>query len=175
MLDLRHPVHGVVIGLAHHRAIDAEIVAEAAYLSHAPGPMVRDAEIPDLALAYEICHRVYRLRQRCPMILLVEIVDVDPLRAEAPQARLRGLHDAPARETALVGTLSGRVGDLRGEHPMGAMRADRTSGDLFGPAFVVDVGRVDEVHTRFVRLRHDACGESFVRRSAEHHRAKADR
>jgi hypothetical protein len=175
MLDLGHAIHGVVVGLAHHRTIDAEIVAEAADLGHAPSPMIRDAEIPNLPLAHEIAHGAHGLRQWRRVIFPVEIVDIDPIRAEAAQAGLRGLHDAAAREAALVGALSGRIRDLRGEHPMGAMRADRAPRDLLGPAFVVDIGGINEVHAGLTGLRDDAGRKSFVRRAAEHHRSEADR
>ena len=92
MLDLRHAVHRVVIGLAHDRAADAHLVADAADFGDAPGAMVGDAEMPDFSGADEIGDGADRLVERRRVILFMQVVNVD----ESVPRRLR-LKSAPRR------------------------------------------------------------------------------
>src|SRR5439155_14513668 len=71
VFDLRHAVHGVVIGLADDRAVDAVAIADVADFGDAPGAVIRDAEIAHLALPHQIAHRAHGLFQRRRVVLLV--------------------------------------------------------------------------------------------------------
>lgn len=109
------------------------------------------------------------------MVLLVEIVDVDAIDAEAPQARLDCPHHPMAREPAVSGTAADRIAELGGEDPVVAPVLDRTPHDLLGAAVGIDVGRVDEVDALVAGSIDDAARRRLVRLRAEHHRAEAQR
>src|SRR3569832_925880 len=74
VLDLGHAVHGVVIGLADDRAIDAIVVADVADFGDAPSAIVRYAEIADLALAHQIADGAHGLFQRRRVVILVLVI-----------------------------------------------------------------------------------------------------
>ena len=82
MLDLGHAVHGVVVGLAHHRTVDAEPVADGADLRDAPALVVRHAEMADLAGSDEVAHGAHGFGERRAQVFLMQIVDVDIVSAE---------------------------------------------------------------------------------------------
>jgi hypothetical protein len=92
VLGFRHAVHGVVIRLAHDRAVDADLVTKPANLRDSPGAKIRDAEVPHLPLADQIGNGMHGFGKRRLMILLVEVIDVDAIDAEATQARFRRAH-----------------------------------------------------------------------------------
>src|SRR3712207_1357919 len=148
VLDLGHAVHGVVVGLADHRPVDAEAVADAADLGDPPGAVVRDPEVPNLARPHEVSHGAHGLGQWRVVVLLVEVVDVNGVGAEPPEARLAGLKNPFARQALPVRPLAGGVRDLGGEHPPVALGLDRPPDDLFGATLRVLVGGVDEVDAR---------------------------
>ena len=175
MLRLDHPVERVIIGLAHHRPVDAELVAQPADLGHAPGAVVGDAEIADLPVPHEIAHRPHGLAERRLVILLVEVVDVDVVGAEPAQARLRRAHHPFARQPAAIRVLSHAVAELGRQHPLVALRRDRAPRHLFRHALGIGVRGIDEVHPRLARQRHDAPRRRLVGRPAEIHRAETER
>ena len=175
MLGFRHAVHGVVIRLADDRAIDPETIAQAADLGHAPSPVVRNAEIADLAEANEVAHGTHRLLEGCVVILLVQIVDVQVIGAEPFQARIGRLHHPFAREAALVHPLAHRVGELGRQDPLVPLCGDASTGDLLGTALVIGIGRVDEIHAGIAGASDDPHRCRLVGRPAEHHGAEAER
>ena len=145
MLDLGHAVHGVVIGLAHHRAVDAKPVADGADFRNAPAFVVRHAEMADLAGADEVAHCVHGLGERRVQVFLVQIVNVDVVGAEPAQARVDCAHGPLTREAARVRSLPHGIGEFRGEHPLVALVRDGAAGHLLGTAAIVGVGSVDEI------------------------------
>src|SRR6266536_1396619 len=175
MLGFGHAVHGVVIRLADDRAIDAGAIAEAADLGHTPGPIIRNAEIADLAEANEIAHGAHRLLERCVVLLLVQIVDVQVIGAEPLQARIGCLHHPFARQTARVWPLAHRIGKLGRQHPLVPFGSHAATRDLLGAALVVGIRSVDEVHAGIAGTGDDAHRRGLVGRSTEHHGAEAER
>ncbi len=175
VLDLRHAVHRVVIGLARHRAVDAEPVADVADLGDAPGAIVRDAEIADLAGAHQIAHRAHGLFQRRRVVFLVQEVDVDVVGAEPFQALVGRLQHPLPRQPAAIGIIAHRVGELCREHPVRSVVGNGAADHLLGVAVVIGIRGVDEIDAGLARLRHDARRGRFVGRAAEHHGAEADR
>src|SRR5581483_10307160 len=175
MLDLGHAVHRVIIGLARHRAVDAEPVADVADFGDAPGAIIRDAEIAHLAGADQFGHRAHGLLQRRRMVFLVQVIDVDVVGAEPLQALVAGLQDPAPRQPAAIGIVADLVGELGREDPARAAVGDGAADHLLGISLVVGVGRVDEVDAGLARLGDDPRRGRLVCRAAEHHGAEADR
>jgi hypothetical protein len=175
VLDLRHAVHRVVIGLARHRAVDAEPVADVADFGDAPGAVVRDAEIAYFSCAHQVAHRAHGLLQRRRMVFLVEVIDVDVVGAEPLQAFVGGLQHPAPRQPAAIGIVAHGVGELGREHPVRPVVGDRAADHLFRIAVVVGIRGVDEIDAGLACLRDNARRRGFIRRTAEHHGAEADR
>ena len=173
MLHLGHAVHGIIVGLADDRPVNAQLVAEAADLGHAPGAVVRDAEIADLARLHEIAHRPHRLGQRHGMVLLVEVVDVDVVGAEPSQAGIGRLHHPFAERPRSFGPGPMGLHTLVATTHLSRSPAMRAARDLLRPALVVDIGGVEEIHAGLPGPRDDAVGGGLVGRTAEHHGAQA--
>ena len=175
VLDLGHTVEGVVIGLAHHRAVDARVIAEAADFGDAPGAVVGDAEMADLALPHEVGHGMDDLAQRRAVILLVEVQNVDGVHPEALEAGLDGGEGVAAGQTKSVGAGAGGIGELGGQDPPVAVGGDGAANDFLRRALVIDVRRVDEVDALVSRAVDDEPRRRFVGLLAEHHGAQAER
>ena len=175
MLDLGHAVHGVVIGLADDRAVDADVVADVADLGDAPGAVIRDAEIAHLALAHQVAHRAHRLLQRRRMVLLVQIIDVDVVGAEPLQAFVGRLQHPAPRQPAAIGIVADRVGEFCREDPVVPVVGNGAADHLLGLAAIIGVRGVDEVDAGLARFRHDPRRRRLVGRPAEHHGAQTDR
>ena len=175
MLDLGHAVHRIVIGLADHRAVDAEAVADVADFGDPPGAVVRDAEIAHLALPDQFAHRAHGLVQRRRMVFLMQIIDVDIVGAEPLQAFVGRLQHPAPRQPAAVGIVAHGVGELGGEHPVVPAVGNRAADHLLGIAAIIGVRGVDEIDAGLARLRDDPRRGRLVGRPAEHHGAQADR
>ena len=165
MLDLGHAVHGVVIGLADDRAVDAELVADVADLGDAPGAVVRDAEIADLARPSR--DRRSRApsppaasrgppcagnRCRCSRCRAASGCPPPPACTHLRDSP-RSLGSAPIGLATLVATtqLSRSAGDGAADH-------------LLRLALIIDVGRVEEVDAGLARPRDDARRRRLVGR-----------
>ena len=140
MLDLGHPVHRVVIGLAGDRAIDAEPVADVADLGDPPGPVIRDAEIAHLALLDQFAHRAHGFLQRRRMIFLVQVVDVDKVGAEPLQAFIRSLQHPAPRQPAAIGIVADLVGELCRQDPVLPVVGNGATDFLLGLSAIIGVG-----------------------------------
>src|SRR5262249_3691120 len=88
--------------------------------------------------------------------------------------RVGRAHDPLAREAAHVRSLSHRIGEFRGEHPLVALVRDGAAGHLLGTAAIVGVGTVDEIDARLARLSDDALCGRLVGGTTEHHGAEAE-
>ena len=97
--------------------------AQRADLGDAPGAEVGQAEIADLAGADEVAHRPDGLLQRRVRILAVQVVDVDPVGAEAAQRVLDRQHRPAPGQAALVRILAAGVAQLGGQDPAVALAA----------------------------------------------------
>src|SRR2546421_10056266 len=67
------------------------------YLDDLPGWMIGYAQIADLALANQIIQRLHHLLGRSVAIRIVELIEIDVISVEMPQAALDGAHDVIAR------------------------------------------------------------------------------
>jgi hypothetical protein len=92
---LGHAIEQVVVRLADDGLRHAELLAPAHHLGDAPAAIVGEAEVADLAGTQELADRADGLGQRRARIVLVQVIDVDPVGAKAREARVaRG--DDPA-------------------------------------------------------------------------------
>jgi hypothetical protein len=105
---------------------------------------------------------------------LVDVVEVDVVGLQPAQAGLDGAPHVDAGQAALVASVTGRVGDLGGQHPALAGVFERAADHLLGLAVGVDVGRVDEVDAGLERVIDDAPRLRLIGRAAEHHGAEAE-
>ena len=105
----------------------------------------------------------------------VDLVEVDPVGAEAPQRVLDLGDDPAARTAAVVGVLAHRHAELGGQHDVVAAALECLADDLLGLAGGVDVGGVDEVDPGIQGAVDDADRVVVVgvAPGAEHHRAEA--
>ena len=134
------------------------------------------AEVADLAPVDEIGERAEGLIDVGVGVRAVDLVEVDPIRVQAPQGVLDAADDAPPGSASAAGVLAHREADLGREHDIvppapGECLAD----DLLGLAGGVDVGGVDEVDTCVQGGVDDADRLVVVGLApgAEHHRAEA--
>ena len=147
----------LVLGLARLQRVvdlvgDERLVVvdagDAERLGHLPARVVRAADVADLAVPHERVERAQRLLERRLAVPLVDLVEVDPVRAEPAQAVLAGLDDVGARQAGVVGTVAHREAHLGGERDAVAPALDRLADDLLRRALRVDVGGVHERHAR---------------------------
>src|SRR4030095_273775 len=97
------------------------------------------------ALPHKVAHRAHGFGERRRVVLFVQVIDVDSVGAETPQAGFGRLHNPSPRQPSVVRAGAHRIGALGGEDPVAALGADETADDLLGQALVVNVRRVDEV------------------------------
>jgi len=102
-------------------------------------------KIADLPRPHEVCQRVDRLLELGVRIVAVELVEVDPVGAQAPEAVLDGEDDPAARAAPLVRVGAHRRRELgRDDHAVAPSR-ERLPQDLLGLAGGVRIGGLDEV------------------------------
>src|SRR5512144_714492 len=97
----------------------------------------------DLSLADEVCHGADGVLDRCRGIDPVLVIEVDDVRAEAPQARLAAGADVfglPV-DTQPAPVLPADVSELGRQDGLGAAVPDCLADELLVPAEPVDVGR----------------------------------
>ena len=82
VLDLRHAIERMIVGLAHDRPVDAHLVAQIADLGEPPRLVVRHAEIADLALALQVADRPHGFGEWRGAVFLVQVIDIDCQSAE---------------------------------------------------------------------------------------------
>ena len=119
----------------------------------ARGGVVGGADRADLALVDQLGEGAERLLQRHRLVVLVRLVEVDPLHAEAAEARLDGGVDPVGREAlALARHLHAALGQDHHLLPAAGAGAQPLADHRFGFAALVaghpgriDVGGVDHV------------------------------
>ena len=109
-------------------------------------------------------------------IVAVELIEVDPVGAKPPQARLDALSKVPSRESPIVRPRPHRPVDLRRQDDLGAQirLGEELPENLLAAPGGVDIGGVPERHPGV------ACGPQnrerifLARRFAEVHAAEAE-
>ena len=137
----------------------------------------RAADVADLPGAHEIGQRAERLVDVGVGLGAVDLVEVDPVRLEAPQAVLDRARDPAARVAELVRIVAHLAVELGGQHDVVALAARQgLADDLLGLAARVDVGGVDEVDPGVERGVDDPDRLVVVgvAPGAEHHGAEAE-
>ena len=124
----------------------------------------------------QIAERGERLVDVARGIGPVDLVEVDPVGAEAPEAVLDGADDPAAGVAARVAIGSHRRMELGGQDHVVAASGERLGDDLLGLARRVDVGGVDEVHPCVERGVDDANALVVVgvAPGPEHHRSETE-
>jgi len=103
---------------------------------------VRDPDEPYEAVVHEAGHRCPRLLDRdAALVRPVELIQVEVLGAESPQAPLAGRSDLFGAEPRPFG----HGGDLGGEPDLVPATRHRLTDELLRPAPAVDLGRVDPI------------------------------
>src|SRR4029077_1391613 len=118
----------------------------------------------------------------------MDLIEIHMIESEPFQAARDLIHDVAAREGHGIRTLTHTPAPLCRDDDVLALDAKITQGlaDLnLGLAFGIDVGRVDEIDSRFERARHELGGGSLIERpnvaphsagatAVKGHRAKAN-
>jgi hypothetical protein len=165
-------IQHVVVRLAHHRLRHAHLFAQAHHFRDAPATKVRQAKAAQLARADQVAQRPQRFFQIFFVIVAVQVQDVHEIRTHAREALLHAAHQPLARVMRLVRALAHDVTDLAGQHPVVALALQQLAHHFFRTAFVVDVGRINEIDAMIARRRNNACGLVIRRLFSKHHGAQ---
>ena len=133
-------------------------------------------EVADLPLVDQIGERAERLVDVGVRVGAVDLVEVDPIRVQAPQGVLDAPDDAAPGSASPAEVIAHREADLGRQHDVLALAAGQgLADDLLGLTGGVDVGGVDEVDAGVERSVDDPDRFLVVglTPSAEHHRAEA--
>jgi hypothetical protein len=116
----------------------------------------RTAEGADFPLVYEVAEHRQRLLDIGRGVGAMDLVQVDPVGAQAPEAVLDRLEDPTPRVAAAVAAFTHLEVHLGGEHDLVTAPAQRLAHDLLGLTVGVRVGGVDEVDALVERGVDDA-------------------
>ena len=111
--------------------------------------VVARAEVEDLSRSHEVVERAERLLFGRVDVLHVDLIEVDAVRLEPPQAVFDRSHDTVAGRAGSVRSLAHAEAELGREHHAVTTLGLRHPGahDALGqPVLAVDVGGVDEAH-----------------------------
>jgi hypothetical protein len=115
-------------------------------LVHLLGVVVRDADVPDLALPHQVLEDPCRLLRRRPQVGPVDLVQIDVVGTQVTEARLRALSEpagarVPEQRLALHAEPA-----LGGDDHVVAARSlpQRVGQETLGHAEAVGLGRVEE-------------------------------
>src|SRR5580698_4544227 len=114
-----------------------------------PAGEIGAGDVTYLAAAYQGVQGIERLLYRGERVEAVQMVDVDVVRSQAAETRLAGMHEMQAAGADLVRTVThGEGGFGRYEHLI-ATAGDRLTENLLRSPSRVNIGRVEEVYSRF--------------------------
>ena len=132
-------------------------------------------DVPDLSLADEVGERTQRLFEVDLGPRSVDLVQIDVVGAESPEAVLDLFHDPVAGVPLIVDALAHASVDLRRQHDLVPAPGDRLGDDLFRFTARIDIGRIDEIDPAVQRRLDDPDRIVVVRVAPrpEHHRAEA--
>jgi len=172
-LDVAHDE--AVLVLARGEGVEVPRVGYPPRLDHLPGGEVRAADVADLALAGEVVEGAQRLLDRRQRVGAVELVEVEPVGLEPPQAVLDRLHDVGARAALHAAGIVHVHAELRRQHDvLAALAEDFAEETLRAAALAVDVGGVEERDAEIERLVDDLAGRLKVDPAAEIVAAETD-
>ena len=203
---VRHDAETVTLAGGQHLELDAPdeqvvlaLLGDQTQEVPRPGGLVRLGDVPpgevaaphvqDLAGLHEDLDRLPDLLPGGLAVDVVELVEVDVIGLQAPEALVARATDVQGGQTRLVRPLAHRREHLRREHDLLATTAtlrEPPSDDLLRDAFAapavlapaVHVGRIEEVDPVLDRTVHDAERLGFLRAGqipAEVHRAETQR
>ena len=138
-----------VIGLVGDVAGQAVLFRNRQRLHQVPAGEVRAADVADLAGAHQIVERAQHLLDGRQGVEAVQLIEVDVVGAQPPQAGLDGPNQVMARRADVVGPRAGAKRPLGGDDHLIAAALDRLAQDLLGHAARVDVGRVEHGEAGF--------------------------
>ena len=173
-LHLGLAVQQVVVRLADRRAGHVQRLGHVHHLGDAPAAEVGHAPGADLAGAQQRVHGAQRLFQVHAVVIAVQVVDVEVVGAQAPQAVLAGALDPAPRVVRLVGLGAHAVAQFAGQHPVAARAVlEQLTQQAFTATHRVDIGRIDEVHAVFAGVGQDIARLGQVGLVGKHHGAQA--
>src|SRR4051794_29441479 len=145
-LPLLLAVEQVVVVLHRHEPVPAVLARHVQGLAELPGPHGGGAEVADLAAADGRVQRLEGLLDRRAGVPAVDLVQVDVVGAEPPEAVVELPQDRLAGEPRAVGAGVHPAVHLGGQDDVVAVGevADRPAGDLLAGAVGVDVRGVEE-------------------------------
>ena len=163
-LSLLFAIEEVVVVLHGDESRPAFAFRRGQCLRHPPRGTGARADVANFSGADQVVQRLERLVDGDVRIEPVDLIEVDGVEAEAPEARLAGLQDVLARQPASVRAVAHRVEDFRGDHDFIAMREllDRAARDFLASSQRVHVRRIEEVDSRFDRPLKEGLGRLFV-------------
>ena len=129
-------------------ALEAVAVGGPVGLDEQLGRVRRAAGVADLAGVHEVVERAERVLDGGRRVGPVDLVEVDPVGAEAAQRVLDLAHDPAPAVARQVRPLAHRPVELRRQHDLVAPTGERLADDRLGLAARVHVGGVDEVDPR---------------------------
>ncbi len=131
------------------------------------GGHVRTPDLPGLARLNEALQRTEGLLDRHGRVGEVQLVEVDTVGAQPPQARLDGRRDPAGARAAFAGRRAVARPELRRDHDFIAAGRQQTPEQLLGRAGTVLVSRVEEGHAAVGGGGEDGRGPGLVAGGAE--------
>ena len=104
----------------------------------------------------------------------MDVVKIDVIRPQPPQAVLQLAHQVHPAGPAVVGPRPHRLPPLGRQHDLAAAARDGPADHLLRLAPVVHIGRVEKTDPQIGRRVHDAHRLGLIGLPAEHHRAQAE-
>ena len=139
-------------------AREAELLGSRKRFHQLPARKVRAADVADLAGAHHAIQRGERFLHRRQRVEAVQLVEIDVIRAEPPQARIHGARQVVPRRAEVVRPGTARKAALGRNQQFVAPALDRLSEDLLRQAARIDVGRIEHGQSRFEADVHQAGG-----------------
>ena len=146
-LPLLLAVEQVVVVLHRDEAVPAVDPLQVERLGELPGVHRRGAEVAHLAGVDQVAERLQRLLDRRRAIPAVDLVEVDVVHPEPPQARVALGEDRLARQPRPVRSVAHPAVHLGGDDQLvpAPVLGQRAADDLLARPGGVDVRRVEEV------------------------------
>jgi len=105
----------------------------------------------------------------------MQLVKVDPISIESPQARFDRVHNVAPRRTLELAGIVHRQAELGCEHDVLALGAEDSPEPLFRAALgAIAVGGIDQIDAEVDRLVHDTAGRREIDAAAEIIAAETD-